>query len=250
MTKKLQLSRYAVEQHMRCPRCFYLHRSLRISLPSGPPLTLAIATDALLKNDFDSIRGTDEEHPVWRDSGISNVRAYQHELIDDWRNNKKGIRTTHKSGIEIFGSVDDVWQDTKSGELIIVDYKSTSKKDDPSIDEGGWGDSYKRQMEIYQWLFRQAGHTVSNTGYFLYVNGLKDRVFYDRLEDGSIDGVMRFKTTMIAYEGNDDWVEGAVDRAVECFLGDQIPESGEDCELCAHMNKRMELMRDGLLGDT
>jgi hypothetical protein len=249
MPKKPKLSRSGLEQHMRCPRCFYLQRTLKISPPSFPPLTLAIATDALLKNEFDAIRGTEAMHPLWVEHGL-NVRAFAHPDIDKWRHNFTGMQTTHKSGVLIYGAVDDVWQDRETGELIIVDYKSTSKQGDPSIDEGGWGDSYKRQMEIYQWLFRQAGHTVSNTGYFLYVNGLKDRVFYDRLEDGSIDGVMRFKTTMIAYEGNDDWVEGAVDRAVDCFLGDQIPESGEDCELCTHMNKRMELMLDGLLGGT
>jgi hypothetical protein len=246
MPKKPQLSRSAIEQHMRCPRCFYLHRKLKIQPPSCPPLTLAVATDALLKNEFDAIRGTETMHPLWVEHGL-NVRAYPHEDIDNWRNNFKGMRTLHKSGIEIFGAVDDVWQDRDSGELVIVDYKSTSKQGDPSIDEGGWGDSYKRQMEIYQWLFRQAGHTVSNTGYFLYVNGLKDRVFYDQLEDGSIDGVMRFKTTMIAYEGNDDWVESAVDEAIACLDADEIPESGEGCDVCSHMQKRVELMLDQLI---
>jgi hypothetical protein len=245
MPKKPQLSRSAIEQHMRCPRCFYLHRKLKIQPPSCPPLTLAVATDALLKNEFDAIRGTDETHPLWTEHGL-NVRAYAHDDIDLWRSNFKGMRIPHKSGIEIFGAVDDVWQDRDTGDLVIVDYKSTSKQGDPSIDEGGWGDAYKRQMEIYQWLFRQAGHSVSATGYFLYVNGSKEGGFYDHHEDG-IDGVMRFKTTMIAYEGNDDWVEAAVDAAIACLESEEIPESGDGCDVCNHMNRRMELMLDGLL---
>ena len=31
--------------------------------------------------------------------------------------------------------------------------------------------SYRRQMEMYQWILRRKGHFVSDTGYFLYVDG-------------------------------------------------------------------------------
>ena len=114
-----------------------------------------------------------------------------------------------------------------------MDYKSTSKHGEPSIDVG-WGDGYKRQMEIYQWLFRQAGHTVSDTGYFLYVNGSKEGGFY---EEGT-DGVMRFATTMIPYEGDDAWVSDAVDVAVACLASDEMPESGENCDNCRYYRER------------
>ena len=86
------------------------------------------------------------------------------------------MRTNHSSSTEIFGAVDDVWENLDTGELHIVDYKSTSKQGESSIDVG-WGEGYKRQMEIYQWLFREAGHTLSNTGCFLYVDGSKDGGF-------------------------------------------------------------------------
>ena len=57
----------------------------------------------------------------------------------------KGIRVHHKnSNLEIFGAVDDVWQNKETGQLHIVDYKSTAKKGDPSIDEGGFGEAYKK----------------------------------------------------------------------------------------------------------
>ena len=32
----------------------------------------------------------------------------------------------------------------------------------------------KRQMEIYQWLLRKNGFKVSDTGYFVYANGITD----------------------------------------------------------------------------
>ncbi len=235
MKKTTKLSRTALEQHIRCPQCFYLQRKLGLKPPAMVPLTLAVATDALLKNEFDAIRETGAGHPLWEREGL-NVRAYQHEDIDLWRNNFKGIRIKHSSGIEIFGAVDDVWENLDTGELHIVDYKSTSKQGEPSIDVG-WGDGYKRQMEIYQWLFRQAGHTVSNIGYFLYVNGSKEGGFYDH----GTNGVMRFATTMIAYKGNDAWVSNAVDTATACLGSDTVPASGDDCDNCRYYSERAQI---------
>lgn len=165
------------------------------------PLTLAVATDALLKNEFDAIRVSGGAHAIWQRENLP-VRAYQHADMDLWRNNFKGVRVTHSTSATVFGAVDDIWQNLKTGELHIVDYKSTSKQGEPSLDSG-FGAGYKRQMEIYQWLFRQAGFAVSNTGYFLYVNGSKVGGFYDA--DGA--GVMRFATTLIAYDGDDGWVD-------------------------------------------
>jgi hypothetical protein len=136
------------------------------------PLTIAAATDALLKKEFDAVRNTGASHSLWAKHGLS-IRAYQHPDIDNWRNNFEGRRFTHPStGMVIYGAVDDIWVNQDTGKLHIVDYKSTSKQGNPSIENGGWGDAYKRQMEIYQWLFRNSGFDVSPFGYFLDVIGL------------------------------------------------------------------------------
>jgi hypothetical protein len=235
----MNLSRSALEQHIRCPRCFYQQRKLGLKQPSMVPLTLAVATDALLKNEFDAIRGQDVTHAVWAEHGL-HVRAFAHPDIELWRNNFKGMRISHPSGADVYGAVDDVWEDLETGELHIVDYKSTSKQGEPSIDVG-WGEGYKRQMEIYQWLFRQAGHKVSDIGYFLYVNGSKQGGFYP---DGT-EGVMRFATTLIPYVGKDSWVDGAVWAAVACVQSDQAPESGTDCDNCRYFNERSALNEQG-----
>ena len=235
MKNSHQLSRTAIEQHLRCPKCFYQQRKLGLKQPAMVPLTLAVATDALLKNEFDVVRETGAGHPIWDQEGLK-VRAFQHPDIELWRNNFKGIRVLHGSGKEIFGAVDDVWENTETGELHIVDYKSTSKQGEPSIDVG-WGNAYKRQMEIYQWLFREAGFNVSPIGYFLYVNGIKQGTFYE----GTAKGRMWFDTTMIAYEGDASWVASAVDEAVACLAGDEIPNSGDDCDNCRYFHERREI---------
>ena len=62
---------------------------------------------------------------------------------------KKTIRKYIKEAIE---SV--LAQDFSDVELIIVDYKATAKNGEVNLD-ADWQIGYKRQMEIYQWLFRQ-----------------------------------------------------------------------------------------------
>lgn len=231
-THPLALSRTALEDFAQCPRCFYLHRSQDLKGLRRIPLTLAVATDALLKNEFDAIRSSGASHPIWERENLD-VRAYAHPELDLWRSNFKGLRVTHAAtGAVIFGAVDDIWQNRSTGELHIVDYKSTSKQGTPDL-EGGFGAGYKRQMEIYQWLFRHAGFAVSPIGYFLYVNGRKDGGFY---EQGV--GCMRFDTTVIPYEGDDGWVDGHVAAAVECHRSSVLPESGVECDVCRYVAAR------------
>lgn len=235
MTIELKLSRTGIEQHIRCPRCFYLQRKLGLKPPQSIPMTLAVAVDALLKNEFDAVRATGGSHPLWQLERLK-VRAFQHESLDLWRSNFKGMRINHESGAVIYGAVDDIWENLETNELHIVDYKSTSKEGEPDLNSG-FGEGYKRQMEIYQWLFRMAGFKVSPVGYFLYVNGSKKEIFY---KDG-IEGFMSFKTTLIPYTGNDDWVASAVDNAIQCYQSEAIPESGADCDNCRYYSERYEL---------
>lgn len=62
---------------------------------------------------------------------------------------------------------------------MVVDYKSTSKAERIEALDKDWQDGYKRQMEIYQWLLRQNGYKVSDTGYFVYCNGDTDKEAFD-----------------------------------------------------------------------
>ena len=70
--------------------------------------------------------------------------------------------------------IDDVWVNP-AGELMIVDYKSTSKDEKIEVLDKEWHDGYKHQMEVYQWLFRRNGFKVSDTGYFVYANATRPR---------------------------------------------------------------------------
>jgi hypothetical protein len=212
-----------------------------MSQPSGAPFTLNNAVDFLLKREFDIHRQNKTSHPFQLKNGI-NAIPFAHPDIEIWRNNRKGIRFFHdKTNFEIYGAVDDIWI-TASGELVIVDYKAKSSKDDPStflepktkkdgemIKTEKYKISYKRQLEIYQWLFRKNGFKVSNTAYFIFANAQKEKDgFNDRLD---------FEKSLISYEGNDDWVEPVILAIHECLSKDFLPEAAADCDYCSYRKK-------------
>ena len=67
---------------------------------------------------------------------------YQHPKMDAWRDSlRAGITYLHvPTNLLITGGVDDVWVNPQ-GELIVVDYKATSKDGEVSID-AGWQIAY------------------------------------------------------------------------------------------------------------
>ena len=84
-----------------------------------------------------------------------NLVPFQHEELDDWRENFKGVQYFDEDkNLIITGAVDDVWFNLNTDELIVVDYKATAKNGEVSLD-ADWQDGYRRQMDIYQWLLRK-----------------------------------------------------------------------------------------------
>jgi hypothetical protein len=148
------------------------------------------------------------------------------EEIHKWRDPLSGgISCFHaKTNLNVMGAIDDVWVNPQ-GEYIVVDYKSTSKNGEVNID-AEWQISYKRQMEVYQWLFRANGFKVSSTGYFVYCNGKTDREAFD--------GKLEFDIKIIPYTGDDGWVEKTVIDAKKCLMGEETPASDPDCDFCKY----------------
>ena len=221
--KPYKLSRSRIEVYMRCKRCFYLDRKCGTEQPPMYPYTLNMAVDNLLKKEFDEYRIEGKSHPYLIENNIDAI-PFSHPNLNDWRTNQRGIRYYHEAtNFIVTGSVDDVWINS-SHELVIVDYKATSVKVDPDIIDRA---SYKRQMEIYQWLFRKNGFEVSEIGYFVYCNGDTNQArFQDKL---------LFKTSLLPYRGNDSWVEKTLLDIKECLSKDELPLSSEDCDYCNYI---------------
>jgi len=227
--KQWKLSRSKIELFLQCPKCFYIDNKLGTKRPPGFPFNLNSAVDTLFKKEFDVCRKEGRKHKIME---LYNVDAvpFQHEMMDIWRENFEGIQVHHDAtGMTISGAVDDIWINN-DGELIVVDYKSTSKDKKIEKLDADWHIGYKRQMEIYQWLLRHSKHSlgfkVSNTGYFVYANANTD--------EDSFNNKLIFDTTLIKHKGDDSWIEQTLLEIKECLEDSRVPKAGEDCDYCVY----------------
>lgn len=228
--KNWKLSRSKIDLFVECPRCFYLDNKLGIKRPQFPSFLLNTAVDTLFKKEFDIHRIKGEAHPLMKAYEIDAI-PFEHKDLDTWRENFEGVQYFHEpTGMTISGAIDDLWITPKK-ELIVVDYKSTSKDGEISLDDK-WKEGYKRQMEVYQWLLRKKGFEVADKGYFVYANGKTDREAFD--------GKLEFDITLIAYEGDTNWIEDTIFKIKETLDNEKIPESGELCEYCSYFYAREE----------
>ncbi len=223
---KWTLSRSKIDLFMECARCFYIDNKLGTARPPGFPFNLNSAVDALLKKELDTHRAQGTQHPLAKEYGLDAI-PFNHEKMDEWRNAlSQGVKYVHpETGLTVRGGVDDIWVNS-DGELIVIDYKATSKDARiESLDEE-WHRGYKRQLEVYQWLLRKNGFKVSDMGYWFYANATKDREAFD--------GQLDFELTLVPYKGNTDWIEGTLIDLKACLDSDALPKPGADCDYCTY----------------
>ena len=245
------LSRSKLDQFHKCPRCFWIDRVAGMPQPGIPGFALNSQVDALLKKEFDAHRAAGTPHPYMVEHGLGHLVPLNHAMMDDWRNNFKGVRTV-KHGLELFGSVDDIWCELEEGGAwFVVDYKATSSAADMTAElffEDIYKGSYVRQLAIYQWILREMGTPVSSIGYFVYENGNKA---VDSLMDGGpVDaprGIPLKPVRVIEIDTADsdcvvegvridmDWVENLVIGAKACLDLPAPPDAGEHCEHCPYV---------------
>ena len=247
--KPYELSRGKIENLIKCHACFWYERAAGVKYPSIPGFLLNSNTDTLLKKDFDQYRGKGP-HPIMDLAGLTDLRPFAHEDIEKWETSlhfgasPNHFNTIHEETNILFGGgLDDVWENIDTGQLHIVDYKSTAQMsstpkplnesfiappENPKFID--YKAAYRRQMEMYQWILRRKGYNVSDTGYFLYVDGQHVH------EKGMIDSNdpqlawMKFNTAVIPYKGDDGWVESALYMAKDVVQLPYCPDHSEGCE--------------------
>jgi len=230
-----EVSRSQIQNFMNCPACFWMSRAKGIKFPGMPGFLLNTATDTLLKKDFDKYRELQRPHPFMERHGLGHLVPYKHEDFETWTKSLQlGLRTLHEpTNFLIGGGLDDVWHDPITDEIFIVDYKSTAgrrNEDLTALQEislvGTYKETYKRQMDMYQWIMRQNGFNVSKTGYFVYVNG--DQHFEDGMLEEDVDkAIMKFDVQLLSYEADDSWVNQIIIDLKKCLLQKDCPKHAE-----------------------
>lgn len=229
-----RVSRSKIDLFMKCPRCFYLDRRHGIGQPPSAPFSLNNAVDELLKREFDHYRSLGQPHPLLVENGIDAV-PFQHKDLEVWRDAlHKGIAAPLSgTPLLITGGIDDVWV-TPAGELIIADYKATSKNEEVNLD-ADWQIAYKRQVEIYQWLFRANGFAVSSTAYFVYCNGRKN--------GDSFNARLDFSISLLPYVGTTAWIEPALRELHACLVSPSLPPVSPSCFHCKYRERASAVER-------
>jgi len=224
--KNWRLSRSKISLFLECARCFYIDNKLGTKRPPGFPFNLNSAVDALLKKEFDMHRAEGTAHPLMEEYGLD-VVPFKDDRMDAWRDAlKRGVEYMHvETGLPISGAVDDIWV-RPNGELVVVDYKATSKDGKITELDQDWHIGYKRQLEVYQWLLRRNDLPVSNTAYWVYANADKDKKAFD--------GQLEFEITLVPYEGDDSWVDGTLRDIKVCLDSGDLPEPATDCDYCRY----------------
>lgn len=230
-----KISRGKFSNFLTCQKCFYMDRVIGLEAPGTPGWTLNETTDVLLKKEFDVCREEQKPHRLFHDNGLDHVVPFKHPDMDKWRDSlHHGLKSRFRNtNIILTGGVDDIWQDTKTGDLIVADYKSQAnfKPLDPeSYLSDVYHEGYKIQMDFYAYLLTEMGFSVHSTAYFLVCNA-------DRSAEGFY-GTMNFSETLIPYSWSTDWIPATIQEMIDTMNDRNIPNSNPSCKNCAYAYQR------------
>ena len=230
-----KISRGKFSDFLTCKKCFYMDRVVGLDAPGTPGWTLNETTDLLLKKEFDECRTLQKPHRLFTANGLDHFVPFEHPDMDKWRDSLRHglIARFGETNIILTGGVDDIWQDTKSGNLIVADYKSQANfrpLDPESYLSDVYHESYKVQMDFYAFLLKEMGFSVGPTAYFLVCNA-------DRSADGFY-GKMDFSETLIPYEWDTGWISNKVQEMIDVMNTVNIPPTNPSCKNCAYALQR------------
>ena len=230
-----KLSRGKFNDFLTCPRCFYMDRVLGFTSPGTLGWTLNETTDNLLKKEFDICRKDQIPHRLCVDNGMNHVVPFDHPDMDKWRDSLRHdlIYRFGETNIILSGGVDDIWQDTNTKQLIVVDYKSQAKNIQVETEaylSDVYHGVYKIQMDFYAYLLTEMGFEVFPTAYFYVCN-------VDRHAEGFF-GEMKFYETLVTYDWDVSWIPKKVQKMIDLMNSIDLPRSNESCENCAYALQR------------
>jgi len=213
--RPIKLSPNSLNLYLECQHCFWLEKREGIRRPPPYPYALNAAVDVLLKEEFDKYRKKKELHPLLVANNIPAKLFPNQELLNEWRNNFKGIRYYDAElDATLFGAVDDILEFT-DGKLAPLDYKSTGSKVATVYDR------FQLQMDVYTFLLEKNGYKTVRRGCLAFYVVDKENGFNDKLP---------FRKEIHMIDTDPSYVQGVFTEAVELLRKDAPPPHSSDCK--------------------
>ena len=212
---RIWLSHTGIEGMERCPRCFWLLYRKGIRQPEGIVSRLANRFDKVLKNYFDTFRGTDELPPMIEGKIEGTLQNPFQEIYF--------VRIDDKYGFK--GLLDECIVG-RNGEHIPFDFKTSST--DPREKETL--PAYQAQIDAYLFILKQNGKKIADHGYLMYVYPDEGKKLHDGFP-------MIIHLTKLA--GDPGRTAGKISKAITVLEGD-IPDANPTCPFCSYRKSRID----------
>lgn len=197
-----------------CPRCFWLHFNKGIKRPRGIFPSLPSGMDRILKEHFDAFRDKGQLPPELA-KFEGKIKLFDDaELLEEWRNNFRGIQWEDQEGNRLRGAVDNILQ--KGKKLIVLDYKTRGyplKEDTAAYSQD--------QLDLYNFLLRKNDYKTANYAFLLFYHPNKV----------SESGDVAFHADLVKMKTSVKNAEKIFKNALAVLEGD-LPECAEKCEFC------------------
>jgi len=206
-----------------CPRCFWLHFNKDIKRPSGIFPSLPSGMDKVLKKHFDKYRDKDKLPPELCNEECKGLKLFKNNILEEWRNNRKGIQFKDKNDNILRGAVDNIL--VKDNKLIVLDYKTRGYplKEDTA-------EHYQDQLDLYNFLLRKNKHETENYAYLLF--------YYPK--EINKKGHIIFNTSLVKMKINIKNAENIWKKSIKILEG-PLPNPSEECEFCKWYKELEEL---------
>jgi len=206
---RIWLSHTGIEGLERCPRCFWLQYIKRIRQPEGIVSRLANRFDGVLKNYFDSFRGTGDLPPM--------VEGQLPGQLQNPFQEKYFVRINEEFGF--LGKLDECLVNEK-GELVPVDFKTASS----DSREKELLQAYENQIDDYVFMIKRNNLKVTGYGYLIFV-------FPDHGKE--LHNGFPMIIHVVKVNGDPKKTEGRITNAMKVLKG-KMPKAADDCNFCKY----------------
>ena len=217
-----RLSSSKLKVYEDCERCFWFEAVKKVKRPSYPTASVTNTIDLTAKSIADDYRAGAQIYPQFAALG---ARFYDGPELKKWRGTR-GLKWVDGENNELSGGIDDLL--IVNDAFSVMDNKSRGslpKEKKAREEKLGY---YRRQLEIYHFLFDRLGYKVNDCGVVAVWHSAEKHV----LHDGSPSMLLKPKDVVpIAIDISK--VQPFFEGAVKVLKRKTVPKPSKDCTWCA-----------------